>query len=582
MSILRLKNINKEFSGKNILNDVSFNIAEGERLGIVGINGAGKTTLADIISGSIRPKSGEVIPIRKNFEIGYLRQSSSYTSHNFNNMLKHDDIQQFNDFLSLASEMDIIGVSDIENNRFNSLSGGEKTKLVLAKIFSKRSDILILDEPTNHLDFNGVDWLSNKIKQFDGTVIIISHDRYFLDQTIERIIEVEDGKVNEYFGNYTYYREQKKQNFESQVRNYQNYQKRQEKLQADIGQLKQWSNKAHRQAGKQGTLSENRQIGLREHHRAKAKKRDKQVKSKINRLQKMQEEGITKPQEEQNVFFKIDTEMKHGKRLVEVNDINIEYGGHTLIHNSSFTLKFGDRVGVLGANGCGKTTLLKLILGHETFTEGEVWISPSAKIAYMSQDVYDLQENMTTKEIIQKYFSHQHTRALNVLSKLGYNQGQINKKIEQLSLGERMRLKIAMLVLQDHNFLILDEPNNHLDLHSREQLEATLAEYPGTLLCVSHDRYMLEKICDYLLVFENGKIKKVLQSINEYLDLKEKSSKVKDKINEGEVLIIENRITTLLSELSSISMDDIRYHELDCEYQELIKKKKDLNSYDSF
>lgn len=575
MTLISCHEIKKEYGDTSVLDGVSLEIGSHERTGIVGMNGAGKTTLANLIFGSLQPDEGTIVKHKKTLTIGYLQQSTSYTTHTFSHMVQEQD-----EFLHVTSQLGLKKVKDWGDERFTGLSGGEKTKLAIAHIWASNPDVLILDEPTNHLDFQGVEWLIEELKAFQGTILIISHDRYFLDQSVERIIELVDGKSVEFPGNYTFYREEKERRYQAQLHQYETQKKYEQKIQNEMERLSNWSNKAHREAGKVGKMAEMR--GVKEFYRSKAKSMDKHISSRIKRLEKIEIEGVQKPKEEAKVQFGWDNPEKRGKRFVDAKEISKAFADRVLFQKSSFFIQRGERIGLTGPNGCGKTTLIKMLTGIEQADTGELWISPTAKIAYLTQDVTDLNPEWTVLQFIDHMFDHRAdaAKARTMLANMGFEERMLKKLIKQLSLGERMRVKLAQMIMQEHDLLILDEPTNHLDLASREQLEEALLSFSGTLLIVSHDRYFLDKTCDKLLVFENQRIRKIENGFQEYMeDKQEKKLKKRDQKKElqEEKMIIENRISVVLGELSSLLPGDEAYKRLDQEFKELIEQKKKLS-----
>ena len=536
--IMKCKDISKEYGDKVILKNINLDLKLGEKVGIVGENGAGKTTLVNIITGNSVATSGEVIWYKEGIKVGYMKQATDYT------------------------------------NLQSSLSGGERTKALLKSILYGDFNLLVLDEPTNHLDYEGVSWLIKKVNEFKGTIIIISHDRYFLDKTVNKVIEIEDKEVKIYNGNYTAYRDKKKKNFQAQMHAYIEQEKVKEKINNQIAELKKWSNKAHKEAGKKAIETGNK-VGGKQFNRAKAKKMDAQVKSKIKRLQKLQVEGVDKPKEEGYIVFNGISSGKIGSVVLEAKDISKAYDNKMLFNKSSFYIKQGEKVGVYGPNGCGKTTLIKAILGQEEI-EGEINISSSRKIGYISQDVLDINEEISIIEAFKINSRKELGKLRSDLALIGFDAESLNKKIKYLSLGERMKIKLLLLIRESYEVLILDEPTNHIDLHVREQLESVLEKYNGTIILVTHDRYMMEKICDKLLVFDNKEIKRYEYNFSEYLE--KISEKKEKKINRAEEnLIIDNRITCIISELSITNKDSVRYKELEKQYNELIKIRQDYN-----
>lgn len=575
MLLLSCREIKKDFGDKTVLKNISFDINAGERIGLIGDNGAGKTTLANVIFGELQQDSGAVKIYQKEMKIGYLFQTSSYSINTINRNTDDNSKDDSGYFLETTSMLGLKKVQDWEEIRLNGLSGGERTKLSLAKIWASKPDMLILDEPTNHMDFQGIEWLIREIERFNGTVIIISHDRYFLDKTVKKIIEMDQGIVREFQGNYSYYRREKERMYESQLNQYLNEKKYKEKIQGQIDQLTNWSNKAHRESRKAALESGNK-FGGKEYNRAKAKKMDIQIKSRLKRLKKLEIEGIEKPKEEQRIRFGFDDSEKRGNNIIEAKSIFKKFGDRVLFQDSSFYIQRRDRIGLIGPNGCGKTTLVKAIIGEEFIDRGELWVSSSLKKAYLSQDMIDLEEGQTVLEALNAAEGAVRTSAMTLLGNMGFNEEMIKRKIGTLSLGERTRVKLAKLILEENDFLILDEPTNHLDLHSRERLEQALADYNGTILIASHDRYMLERVCDKLLVFEKGKIKRTEKGFKEFKEEKNGRSDVNIAKTAEEKMLIENRIALILGQIGSLAPGDDEYMDLDREFKELIKRKKEL------
>ncbi|GLX70635.1 ribosomal protection-like ABC-F family protein [Paenibacillus glycanilyticus] len=583
MTLLTLRGIKKSFGDTDVLANIDADLASGERVGLVGMNGAGKTTLANLIFGSIQPDEGKLTFHRDQLRIGYLLQSTSYTVSTFSHMMdpltETDETAQF---LQTASYLGLHKVKEWDGERLAGLSGGEKTKLAIAHIWSSKPDILLLDEPTNHLDFDGVDFLVQELQRYKGTTIVISHDRYFLDRTVDRIIELQDGVSTSYPGNYTFYREEKLRRYQSQLHQYEEQQKYEQKIEAEINRLKNWSAKAHREAGKVGKMAEMR-AGVKEFYRSKAKSMDKQIKSRIHRLEKIEFEGVKKPNEEAKVAFAWDQPDKRGRRIVEAQRIGKSYGERSLFADSSFYLQRGEKIGLLGPNGCGKTTLIQMLLGQTPVDSGQLWISPTAKVAYLTQDVTDLDQRRTVLELLQE--NHEIRRdvgkARTLLANMGFDTSMLQKPIAQLSLGERTRIKLSQLMLREQDLLILDEPTNHLDLASREQLEETLSEYRGTLIVVSHDRYLIDQICTKLLVFQESKINRFESGYEAFRERplsKQTSTGINKQQLEEEKLVIANQMALVLGELSLLKPTDIRYAELDETYKQLLARKKRINS----
>ncbi|MGX6443351.1 ribosomal protection-like ABC-F family protein [Neobacillus sp. K501] len=561
LPIIKITGLEKSFHLRKIIDNISFEIKKGDRIGLVGYNGTGKTTLANLLLGKLLPDKG-TIGKANNLVIGALSQSIDYEVSDF-----QQSLTGVRELFQHASELGLTKVYEWEDSRLSHLSGGEKLKLALSMIWASKPGFLILDEPTNHLDFNGIKWLISELEQFQGPVLIISHDRHFLDKTVNRIFEIENGKMHFFNGNYSDYQKEKQHRVQSHLHQYNVQQRKKEEIEMQMTQLKSWSDKAHRTSMKEE--------GFKEYHRVKAKSRDKQVKSKMKRLtQELEKNKIEKPIEDAKIRFQFDSHGKRGKRIIEAKSLGIEFGDRILFHDSHFYINQGDRVGLIGENGCGKTTLIKMILGDEANFNGELWKSDSIKVAYLSQDVADLPKDKNAIEALGFTDRENILRARTYLANLGLKEEHITKPIHTLSLGERTRVKLVDMLMKEYDVLILDEPTNHLDLPSRGQLETTLNEFTGTIITVSHDYYFLNKLCNKLLVFEDEKIKRLEMKPEEYFD---NGKQVSEQVNvKEELMVIENRITTILGELSLVKQQDPKYQQLDKEFNELLKLKRNL------
>lgn len=571
MTVLKAIGIEKSFHLRKVLDNIHFDIKDGERIGLVGYNGTGKTTLANILFGKIAPDKG-IIEKSSELTIGYLSQSIDYQVSDFQHSLSVSGDHQL---LEHASSLGLTKVYNWEEERLDHLSGGEKLKLALAMVWASKPDFLILDEPTNHLDYQGIDWLVSELKKFHGPVLIISHDRHFLDQTVTRVFELENSQIHYYNGTYTDYRKEKQQRVENIRHQYSVQQQKIKEVESQITQLKTWSEKAHRESTKKGKGPSKRQNGVKEYHRVKAKKTDNQVKSKMKRLQnELEKNKLEKPLDEVQIRFQFDSVGKRGKRIIEARNLTKTYSDRTLFQNSSFYINHGERIGLFGENGCGKTTLLKMILDQESHSNGELWRSDSIKIAYLSQDVDDLPAEKTAIEALGFTDRESDLKARTLFANLGLKEAFLTKPIGTLSLGERTRVKLVEMLMREYDVLILDEPTNHLDLPSREQLENTLAEFTGTIITVSHDYYFLNKLCDRLLVFENQQIRRLEMKPEEYLN-QDGNTNREDTLKEA-LLLIENKIASILGELSFMDQKDPRYSKLDQEFNDLLKEKRTL------
>ncbi|MCM3441695.1 ribosomal protection-like ABC-F family protein [Metabacillus halosaccharovorans] len=561
--MLTVRNIHKHFGDQQILNDVSFEIKGQDRIGLVGINGAGKSTLANLIYGRMEPDSGTIVKA-PSLKIGYLKQSVDFQSAE----ISHPS----SEFLEKTSELGLSKYQSWDHDRLSHLSGGEKLKIALAEVWSCHPHILLLDEPTNHLDFQGINWLIEQLKTFKGAIVVISHDRYFLDQIAGQIFDLENGHLTTYEGNYTSYFNEKKKRREVQLHHYHSQQKDIARVEAQMEQLQHWAGKAHR------TMRD--QEGMKEFHGVKAKKIDRAMKSKMKRLKsELEKNKVEKPSEEKNIAFQFKANEKRGNRIIEAKDLMKKFQTRMLFQQSHFYIKHGEKIGMYGPNGSGKTTLINMLRGKETITSGYLNISSSLNIASLSQDVADMDISQTGLDALQISDRTQLLKARTTLANMGMDAEKLSQRVGTLSLGERTRIKLTNMLINEYDLLILDEPTNHLDLASRNQLEKTLKDFSGTILIVSHDIYFLQHVCDKLLVFEDKKIKRVEMTIEEYEKKRttpQKSISSTQKEIEEELLRVNTEISAVLGELSLLTPDSDKYTILDQKFLNLTKKKQDL------
>ncbi|NLG33332.1 MAG: ABC-F family ATP-binding cassette domain-containing protein, partial [Syntrophomonadaceae bacterium] len=475
----------------------------------------------------------------------------------------------------LASNLGINRIGNWPAERLHNLSGGEKTKLALARILAVNPELLILDEPTNHLDYQGVEFLISELSRYQGTVIIISHDRYFLDRTVAKIGEISGGILRIYPGNYTAYREIREKERENQLHRYQSQQKEQQKIELAIKRLKNWSDKAHRESRKKAAGIK----GGKEYYRKKAKKKDRAIKSQIKRLENMREEQVRSPEKEPSVNYILNHSSKIGRRLLEAKGITKTYGANRLFEDSSFYINRGEKVGIIGPNGCGKTTLLKTILGQESLDAGELFFSRALKAAYVSQEfTYD--EEKSLKQLIERWHLEEQKTMFRLLISLGLDYNRFHIPTGNLSQGEKMKISTALAIMGEHDLLIFDEPNNHLDIFSRESLQKSLVAFPGSIILISHDRYLLEKVCNHWLVFANRKIVRMegdlTSALSHSYNIGQMQKAETNFSSTEDRMLLETQIARVLSQLCLHQPGDPEYADLDEEYKNLLKIKRQL------
>ena len=458
--ILNISNLSKSYVGQSVLKEVSFHLEEKEKAAIVGINGSGKTTLLRCILGIEEADEGGVA-FSKDKKMAYLAQ-------------QHADMEQ-------------------EDEEYESLSGGQKTKKRLEEILMEKPDLLILDEPTNHLDIGSIQWLEKVLKRYDGAVLLVSHDRYFLDKIVTKVIDLERGKARMYQGNYTEYVEKKKMIREAERKAYENQQAEIKHQEAVIEKLKQF----------------NREKSIK-----RAESREKLL-SKVERLE--QPEDL---QNEMRLLFM--PREASGNDVLVAKDLGKSFDGKRLFSHGTFSIQKGEHVAVIGDNGTGKTTLLKILNGLIQADEGEFRLGSKVKIAYYDQEHAVLHMEKTLFDEIQDtYPDMNNTRVRNVLAAFLFTGDDVYKKVGDLSGGERGRVSLAKLMLSDANFLILDEPTNHLDIQGKEVLEEAIRNYEGTVLYVSHDRYFINQTATRILELFSNRFDNYIGNYDYYLEKKE-------------------------------------------------------------
>ena len=458
--ILNISNLSKSYVGQSVLKEVSFHLEEKEKAAIVGINGSGKTTLLRCILGIEEADEGG-IAFSKDKKMAYLAQ-------------QHADMEQ-------------------EEEEYESLSGGQKTKKRLEEILMEKPDLLILDEPTNHLDIGSIQWLEKVLKRYDGAVLLVSHDRYFLDKIVTKVIDLERGKARMYQGNYTEYVEKKKMIREAERKAYENQQAEIKHQEAVIEKLKQF----------------NREKSIK-----RAESREKLL-SKVERLE--QPEDL---QNEMRLLFM--PREASGNDVLIAKDLGKSFDGKRLFSHGTFSIQRGEHVAVIGDNGTGKTTLLKILNGLIQADEGEFRLGSKVKIAYYDQEHAVLHMEKTLFDEIQDtYPDMNNTRVRNVLAAFLFTGDDVYKRVGDLSGGERGRVSLAKLMLSDANFLILDEPTNHLDIQGKEVLEEAIRNYEGTVLYVSHDRYFINRTATRIMELFSNRFDNYIGNYDYYLEKKE-------------------------------------------------------------
>ena len=538
---ISVKDLNKFFViGENLLNGLSFEIQEGERVAILGRNGCGKTTLFNILTGQMDYDGGEVY-VNPNKRLGLISQiprfPAAYTVEDVlrsayaalrkvrrqmelleHRMASGATSEQLREYDALTNRfqsgggylMDVevdkicngLGISAEQRNQlFDSLSGGEKTRVNLARLLLEKTDILVLDEPTNHLDLRSVEWLEQYIRGFKGTVLAISHDRYFIDRIADRVIEISDGHAEFYSGNYSFYMDEKQARFDLQMKQYEQEQAKLKQLGYTVERMKGWG------------------INNRTLYR-----RAMSIQHRMERIRKTE-----KPKQEKTMHATFGEKDFSGDVVFKLKNVSKSFGDRTLFSDVNLTVEGGERIALLGDNGTGKSTFIRCLLGEEDCT-GKIQFGPTVKWGYLPQIVHFAhpERSLYDTMLYEKNLTPQMAR--DRLGAFMFQGEDVFKTVGTLSGGEQSRLRLCMLMDEKINLLILDEPTNHLDIASREWVEAAIEEFEGVLLFVSHDRYFIEKFAERIWLLENGTIRDFPCGYQKYRSILEHEAMAKQPV----------------------------------------------------
>lgn len=614
---LSLNNVMKYLDANLVLKNISFNIYDNERVGIVGINGSGKTTILKLIAGvetMTRDDKGW-ISIPRGKTIGYLQQVPIFledvkVSEVLNLAFKELEVFEAQmklleqEMKSLEGELlekalkrygemqhqyeaqggydkieklsKVCGglhfSEDFLEKNFSLLSGGEKTIVMLGKILLENPDILLLDEPTNHLDMESIEWLESFLKTYKGIVIIVSHDRYFLDNVVTKIIEIEDMECQTFKGNYSEFVKQKEENMLLQFQQFKEQQKQIKAMEKAIKDLRDWAIRADNN---------------------KFFKRAASMQIRLDKMQKIQKPRL----ENDTMKLNFKETGRSGNEVIIAKAMAKGYKDKELFRDIDLLVSYGERTALIGANGSGKTTFLKIVLGEEVSDEGSVKIGESVKLAYLPQNIQFNNEELTVLECFREDVMILEGKAREYLSKFMFYGSSVFKKVKHLSGGEKVRLKLSKLLYEDINLLILDEPTNHLDIESIEALEAALEDFKGTILFISHDRYFINKMANRIIEIDNKQFKTYIGNYEYYKNeksklrvqvteqqkiIKEKPQKVRvvdeTKKREKEICKLENTIADLESEIKEVDEKMNLAAEDYTELNKLFIKKNELKS----
>ena len=560
MIVLSCNNLNKSFGIDSILENVNFTVNEYDKIGIIGVNGTGKTTLFKIISGIYGYDSGDIYT-SKDCEIGYLEQNTNFYSENtileealevFKDVIEMEKylrdlehkiseessntnsttleklLNEYSNKLEAFSDMNGygykseakgvlkgLGFSDEDMDKpISILSGGEKTRVLLGKLLLKKPTLLLLDEPTNHLDSEAIEWLEVFLKQYKGTVILISHDRYFLDQVVNRIFEIHNKKLKTYNGNYSDFIKASAIEKELELKKFEDQQKDIKKQEESIERLKAFGREKHlkRARSKEKALAKVDVLDKPEAYRKKAK-------------------------------IEFNPSVTSGNDVLQLRDISMGYGERILFKDLNLDIYRGEKVALIGANGIGKSTLFKIIMNEITPLSGDIKFGTNVNVSYFHQEQKTLNlDNTIIDEIWEDNKQLTQTSLRTMLGAFLFEGEEVFKKISTLSGGERARVAILKLILSNANLLLLDEPTNHLDIDSKEVLEEALSSYTGTIFTISHDRYFLNTVVDKVLVLDENGITEYLGNYDYYIEYKKQIQEM------NTVEVIEEKTKTQLKE----------------------------------
>ncbi len=588
---IEVKQLSKMYGGNTVFHNINFTVKTGEKIGLIGANGCGKTTLMRILSNEESSDAGDIFK-RKGIKCGYLAQIPSYPEETtvievlmeaFGEIgsLKHEMASLEGQMATASDGMDkvladygriqekftalggysvdeqlgriIIGMSFSEvflNRRFMSLSGGEKTKTMLGKMLLEAPDVMLLDEPTNHLDIKTLEWLETYIRESDSAMIMISHDRYFLDHTIDKIVELSRGETIEFMGNYSTYMTYKEEQHEILEAQYKQQEKKISEMEAAAKRFRDW-----------GTRADNEAMF----------KKAKAMEKRIERMDK-----VERPKEERNIRLNFDASGRSGQDVLQLEKAAIGYDT-TLFVGEEFTLKYGERLVLLGDNGTGKTTLFKVIQDKLPVLSGRVRVGASVKIGVLDQEIFFEADDKNILTFFREETLHSEGESRQKLARYLFTGESVFKKVTSLSGGEKVRLKLALLMEEDINMLLLDEPTNHIDIPSRETLEEALVNFNGTILFVSHDRFFIEKVAtrvaevagghfiayagDYDYYKEekskpdNGQNVTVTSEIVQKKDITKGKQVSKERLRQSEIKKIEKQLLSVEEEIGVIEGD---------------------------
>ncbi len=548
MQLAKIDKLKKYYSDRLVLDIDKFEILEDERLGLVGANGAGKTTLIKALIGSVEINEGQI----------YLTESYSYITQN-----EDLDIE--------SSNSKIKSMLNAPDKYEAHLSGGEKVKLRIANAMKEQKKLIIADEPTSNLDQKSISTLEEMLKNYKSAMLLVSHDREFLDALCNKIVEIEDGKIKIYNGNYTTYLNLKEEERNRQQFEFEQFVSEKKRLESAKVQKKRSSDEMRKTPKRMG----NSEARLHKMGNQRNKKNiDKNVKAIQSRIDKLEIKEKPKSIDQIKICIKDGLEIV-SKNLVEINDLTLTVNEKKLLDNVSFKIKRNKKIALIGENGCGKTTIIKEIIKNNN---PAIKINARVKIGYFDQSQDKLESEKSILDNIKRGSSFDETFIRINLNLFGFKGEDVYKKVSVLSGGEKVKVALCKIILEDNNFLILDEPTNYLDIVSLKALEESLQNTDKTMLIVSHDRAFINKVCDYFIEIKNKNIEEFNGSYNKYIEHKvDRNIKKVNKKSDEEILLLENKMSRIISMLSiEINVNEKAKYE--DEYQLILAKLKELRN----
>ncbi|WP_369041431.1 ribosomal protection-like ABC-F family protein [Staphylococcus epidermidis] len=524
MNILNASNISKSYVEETLFDNIKVTLNSGDTVGLVGRNGEGKTTLLRLLAGLEKPSEG-IISWKKNVRIGYLNQIPDYENDTsvykclksvfqelnaISEQLETIENKMAEDIESITTQMSRYGelqtyyeenggyeidakirkvtyglnIDHLLDTEWGNLSGGERTKVGLAQMLIKSTDLLLLDEPTNHLDIKSIEWLANYIENFDGATVIVSHNRYFLDETVDQIIEIDQKMLHIYNGNYSNFVEEREKRLLVEFEAYKTQQKKIKKMKESIKQLRTWASQA-------------------KPPNAAMYRRAKSMEKSLNRIERLEKPTL----DSKKMNMKLEEGKRVSNRVIEMENVAKGYD-YLLFENVNMLVRRGEHVAIIGDNGTGKSTLLKIILGLTSVDAGAIKTANNLKIGYLSQHEFESDNDDTLLNTIRGKINVTEGEARHILANFMFYGKDVFKKVKDLSGGEKIRLRWAQIVNTDYNLLVLDEPTNHLDIDAKETIEDALLDFEGSIITVSHDRYFLNKLFNTTYLLKNKTLEK--------------------------------------------------------------------------